>query len=102
MGQGVATPKITRLTSSVWLVSAIGERKSGTKSLATRSVAQLYRLNQASFPVNAGLTAIGKVTVGGNSEVSGYDVTPPNWLVGSPPSNARVWTTWPGSASTAS
>jgi len=84
VGQGVATPKIARLTSSVWLVSAIGERKSGTKSLATRSVAQLYRLNQASFPVNAGLTAIGKVTVSGNSEVSGYDVTPPSWLSGSP------------------
>ena len=40
VGEAVATPAITRLTSSVWLVSAIGERKSGTKSLATRSVAE--------------------------------------------------------------
>ena len=80
----MATPAITRLTSSVWLVSAIGERKTGTKTLATTSVAKLYRLNQAQINVNAGLTAIGKITVGGNSEVSGYDVTPPSWLVGSP------------------
>jgi hypothetical protein len=84
VGQGMATPKITRLTGSVWLVSAIGERKTGTKSLATRSVAQLYRLNQAQITVNAGLTAIGKVTVTGSSEVYGWDVTPPSWLVGSP------------------
>ncbi|HEU4954667.1 MAG TPA: hypothetical protein VFT28_08845 [Gemmatimonadales bacterium] len=84
VGQGVATPQITRLTGSVWLVSAIGERKTGTKSLATRSVAQLYRLNTAQITVTAGLTAIGKVTVTGSSEVYGYDVTPPSWLVGSP------------------
>jgi hypothetical protein len=84
VGEAVATPAITRLTSSVWLVSAIGERKSGTKRLATGSVAKLYRLNTAQINVNAGLTAIGKVTVGGNSEVSGFDVTPPSWLVGSP------------------
>ena len=84
VGDGVATPAITRLTSSVWLVSAVGARKAGTKTLATTSVAKLYRLNQAQINVNAGLTAIGKITVGGNSEVSGYDATPPNWLVGSP------------------
>lgn len=84
VGQAVATPTITRLTGSVWLVSAIGERRTGTKTLASRSVAQLYRLNTAQISVKAGLTAIGKVTVSGTSEVYGWDVTPPSWLVGSP------------------
>ncbi len=84
IGDGVATPSITRLTSNVWLVSAVGSRKAGTKTLATTSVAKLYRLNQAQISVSAGLTAIGKITVGGNSEVGGNDVTPPSWLVGSP------------------
>jgi hypothetical protein len=84
VGQGVATPSIKRLTSSVWLVQSIGSRSNAGKTLASRTVAQLYRLNQAQINVKAGLTAIGKVTVSGNSEVSGYDVTPPSWLSGSP------------------
>jgi Tfp pilus assembly protein PilX len=79
-GSVVATPSVSRLTSSVWLVTALGERQnaSGT-DLATRSVGQLIRLNELNISVNAGLTAIGKVTVSGNSTVSGYDVTPTQW-----------------------
>src|SRR6476620_7246333 len=75
-----ATTTIKGLTSSVWLVTAVGSKTnvSGTQ-LAARSLAQLVRLNQAEITVNAGLTAIGKVTVSGNSTVSGYDATPSYW-----------------------
>ncbi|HEX6869782.1 MAG TPA: hypothetical protein VF163_01680, partial [Micromonosporaceae bacterium] len=84
VGAAYGAPSVRRITTSLWLVQSIGSRTNGGQTLATSTVAQFYRLNQASFPVNAGLTAIGKVSVGGNSEVSGYDVTPPSWLSGSP------------------
>ena len=84
VGAAYGAPSVRRITTSLWLVQSIGSRTNGGQTLATSTVAQFYRLNQASFPVNAGLTAIGKVTVSGNSEVSGYDVTPPSWLSGSP------------------
>jgi hypothetical protein len=84
VGAGTATTSIKRLTSSTWLVQSIGSRSNGGQTLATRTVAQLYRLNTAQITVSAGLTAIGKVTVSGTSEVYGFDLTPPNWLVGSP------------------
>ena len=79
-GHVSAAPTIRQLTSSVWLVTSIGSKTnaSGTQ-LATRSLAQLVRLNQAEITVGAGLTAIGKVSVGGNSTVSGLDATPPYW-----------------------
>lgn len=79
-GNVYGTPSVTRLTSSVWLVSALGERRrpDGTK-IAQRRLGQLVRLNQANVKVKAGLTAIGKVVVSGNSTVSGYDATPPDW-----------------------
>jgi hypothetical protein len=79
-GHSSATTTIKGLTSSVWLVTAIGSKvnASGTQ-LATRSLAQLIRLNQAQINVNAGLTAIGQVTVSGNSTVSGNDATPSYW-----------------------
>ena len=84
-GHSGATTTIKALTSSVWLVTSIGSKTnaSGTQ-LATRSLAQLVRLNQPEITVKAGLTAIGKVTVSGTSEVYGWDVTPPSWLAGSP------------------
>ncbi len=84
VGAATGAPKVRRITSSLWLVQSVGTRTNGGQTLATSTVAQLYRLNQAQITVNAGLTAIGKVTVTGSSEVYGYDVTPPSWLVGSP------------------
>jgi hypothetical protein len=80
-GNVYGTPTVTRLTNSVWLVSALGERRrpDGTP-LAQRQLGQLIRLNQANLKVRAGLTALGKVTVGGNSTVSGFDATPPQWV----------------------
>ena len=84
-GSVTGTPSVRRLTSSVWLLQAVGERDdAGGALLARRSVGQLIRLNQASVKVTAGLTALGKVTVGGNSTVSGIDVTPSQWTT-SPP-----------------
>lgn len=79
-GNVVGTPTLTRLTESVWLVDAVGERQTpGGATLARRRVGQLVRLNQPAIQVKAGLTAIGKVTVSGNSTVSGYDATPSDW-----------------------
>jgi len=79
-GSVVATPSVSRLTSSVWLVTALGRRQNASGGdLATRSVGQLIRLNEVNISVHAGLTAIGKITVSGNSQVSGFDQTPSAW-----------------------
>ena len=84
-GNVAANTTIKGLTSSVWLVTAVGSKTNADgDQLATRSLAQLVRLNQPEITVKAGLTAIGKVTVSGTSEVYGWDVTPPSWLAGSP------------------
>ena len=71
---------VRRLTDNVWLVESLGKRtdKAGTE-LARRSLGQLIELNVINLPVSAGLTAIGRVTLSGNSTVSGYDQTPPGW-----------------------
>ena len=79
-GHTVGTPLVRRLTESVWLLQGVGERDdAGGSVLARRSLGQLVRLNMANIKVKAGLTAIGKVTVSGNSTVSGYDATPTEW-----------------------
>jgi hypothetical protein len=71
---------LSRLTKTVWLLRGDGElHDAGGTVLARRSVGQLIRLNQVNIKVKAGLTALGKVTVGGNSTVSGIDVTPTAW-----------------------
>ena len=77
----VGSPSVRRLTETVWLLQGTGEfDDAGGTVLATRSVGQLIRLNQANIKVKAGLTALGKVTVSGNSTVSGIDQTPPQWV----------------------
>jgi Tfp pilus assembly protein PilX len=76
-GKVYGNTTIQRLTSSVWLVKAVGQKVNAQGGqLATKSLAQL---NEAELEVSAGLTAIGKVTVSGNSTVSGYDQTPDYW-----------------------
>jgi hypothetical protein len=79
VGDAYGQASITRLTSSVWLVQGIGTRTNAGQTLATSTVAQLVRLNTVNLNVNAGLTAIGKVEVTGNSTVSGYDQPPSDW-----------------------
>jgi hypothetical protein len=70
----------SRLTESVFLVRALGERtKASGGVLASRTVGSLTRLIQPDISLNAGLTAIGRVTVTGNSEVSGRDEMPLAW-----------------------
>jgi Tfp pilus assembly protein PilX len=79
-GKVYGNSTVQRLTASVWLVKATGQKTNAQGGqLATKSVAQLIRLNEAELDVSAGLTAIGKVTVSGNSTVSGYDATPDYW-----------------------
>lgn len=73
------TESVNQLTSSVYLYRAIGSRQSAGATVATRSVGLLVRLVAMNIAVNAGLTALGDVMVGGNSTVSGTDATPPQW-----------------------
>ena len=73
------TESVDQLTSSVYLYRSVGTRQSAGATVATRSVGVLARLVSMNIAVNAGLTALGDVTVGGNSTVSGTDATPPEW-----------------------
>jgi Tfp pilus assembly protein PilX len=75
-----AARKVRKLTNSVFLVEALGTRRDGAgASMSDRRLGSLIRLNQANITVNAGLTAIGRIVVGGNSTVSGNDATPSAW-----------------------
>jgi hypothetical protein len=75
-----AARTVKRLSENLFLVTVLGAKTSGAgDTLARQSLAQLIRLNSANISVNAGLTAIGKVTVSGNSTVSGIDQTPSEW-----------------------
>ena len=79
-GRVVAERKVDRLTQSVFLISSLGRRRDASgNDLATRSVGALVRLQMLDITVNAGLKAIGTVTVSGNSTVNGHDQTPPSW-----------------------
>jgi len=75
-----ATRTVKRMSENLFLVTVLGAKtdNAGNK-LAQQSLAQLIRLNSANISVSAGLTAIGKVSIGGNSTVSGFDATPPEW-----------------------
>ena len=73
------TESVDRLTNSVFLYKSIGTRQSAGATVATRSVGTLVRLETANIAVNAGLTALGDVVVGGNSTVDGHDATPSAW-----------------------
>jgi len=83
---GAAADSVTANRSVRWLADNLflfrsdGRRSSanGTQ-LASRSVGQLVRLVQADLEVNAGLTALGDVTITGGAEVSGIDELPPLW-----------------------
>jgi Tfp pilus assembly protein PilX len=76
-----ATRSINRLTDHLFLVRSLGTRTSanGTQ-LAARSIGQLIRLVEADIEVNAGLTALGDVTITGGAEVSGIDAVPSAWV----------------------
>jgi hypothetical protein len=83
-GRVSATSTVTRLTSSLFLVEALGTRTdAGTGALAVRRLGTLIRLAQMDIDVTAGLTALGQVSVSGNSTVSGLDATPPEWTAAS-------------------
>jgi hypothetical protein len=73
------TPSVDRLTDGLFLYRSVGTRQSAGATVATRSVGTLVRLLSAGITVNAGLTALGDVLVGGNSTVSGNDATPSAW-----------------------
>jgi len=75
-----STRSVQRLTTSLFLVEALGSRYDGAgASMSDRRLGTLIRLVSANITVNAGLTAIGTIVVGGNSTVSGQDRTPTSW-----------------------
>ncbi len=84
---GTAADSVTANRSVRWLADNLflfrsdGRRSSanGTQ-LASRSLGQLVRLVQVDLEVNAGLTALGDVTITGGAEVSGIDDLPPLWV----------------------
>ena len=79
-GYASATRSINRLTDNLFLVRSLGARtNAGGGQLAARSLGQLIRLVQLDITVNAGLTALGDVTITGGAEVSGFDAVPPFW-----------------------
>jgi hypothetical protein len=82
VGDGVAaTRSVHWLNNNLFLVRSLGTRTSATGAqLASRSLGQLIRLVQADLEVNAGLTALGDVTISGGAEVSGVDAIPPLWV----------------------
>ena len=73
------TQSVDRLTDGLFLYRSVGNRQSAGATVATRSVGTLVRLLSANISVNAGLTALGDVLVGGTSTVSGNDATPSAW-----------------------
>lgn len=76
-----ATRSVRRLTSSLFLVEALGTRSNAAgASLADRKLGTLVRLVYPNIPVNAGLTALGNVKLSGGADVTGIDAVPPAWV----------------------
>ena len=73
--------RVNRLTENVFLVRSLAARTDASGGqLASRSIGQLIRLMQADVEINAGLTALGDVTITGGAEVTGIDGVPPTWV----------------------
>ncbi len=80
-GYTTAKRTINRLTENVFLVRSLAARTEGAGTpVASRTLGQLIRLMQADVDIDAGLTALGNVTVTGGAEVTGIDGVPPTWV----------------------
>ena len=80
VGRTRYTPIITRLNSTLFLVSARGEQLDGSGTvIARRTLATLGRLTPTVVDVQAAVTSKGVVKVGGTSTVDGNDHTPTGW-----------------------
>jgi hypothetical protein len=76
-----ASRTIRRLSDNLFLVRSLGTRTNAAGGqLAGRTLGQLIRLVQADIEINAGLTALGDVTITGGAEVSGVDGVPDAWV----------------------
>ncbi|MGH7509807.1 MAG: hypothetical protein ACREMZ_10085 [Gemmatimonadales bacterium] len=82
LGGGVdASRQLSRLTSSLFLIKSVGNRRNAAgTALATRSAGSLIRLVTPDLVMRGGLTAVGEITITGNATVSGNDTTPASWL----------------------
>ena len=75
------TPIITRLNSTLFLVSARGEQLDGSgRLLARRTLGTLARIAPTQVDVQAAVTSKGTVRVGGNATVDGNDHAPAGWV----------------------
>ena len=91
LGQLTANRSVNRLTDNLFLVRSVGSahQANGTQ-LASRSMGQLVRLVQADLEVNAGLTALGDVTITGGAEVTGIDGCRRTWVGQACPARRRT------------
>lgn len=81
VGRTRYTPLITRLNTTLYMVSARGEQLDGGGAvLARRMLGTLGRLDPTFVDVQAAVTSKGDVKVGGTSQVDGNDHTPVGWL----------------------
>jgi len=80
VGRTRYTPIITRLNSTLFLVSSRGEQVDASGAvLARRMLGTLARLTPTVVDVQAAVTSKGVVKVGGSSTVDGNDHTPTGW-----------------------
>jgi len=89
------TPLITRLNSTLFLVSARGEQLDGGGAvLARRMLGTLARLTPTVVDVQAAVTSQGTVKVGGSATVNGNDHIPTGWAscpaLGAPKAGVRT------------
>jgi hypothetical protein len=75
-----ATRSVRWLTDNLFMVQATGTKSDAAGGqLASRTLGQLIRLVRADIDIEAGLTALGDVTITGGAEVTGIDAVPELW-----------------------
>lgn len=90
LGRVRVRPTVTRLTESLFLVTALAERLDGNGGvLARQAFGTIARPTPTVVDVQAAVTSIGNATVGSQATVDGMDHVPEGW-VGCPPDASRA------------
>ena len=82
------TDSLTRLNAVTFLARAWGERLGPTGTVSRHALGRYLRMDIAAPPVDAGLTALGAVSLGPAAMVTGVDSVPPGWGAFCPPSGS--------------
>lgn len=86
---GTGVDSILRLGRTLFLVHAVGERRSADgRLLARQGAAQLVELAVPRLPLGAALTVLGAVDVGSGAVVAGADQVPAGWGARCPPGDS--------------